>query len=86
MESRAELAGFFSQLRSELVTESFDIDSVIIDDRHAVILGRMTDTVRRTGKSFNSRFSLHLMQVDGELVRYHFLEDTAAVRDAAHAP
>ncbi|MDR2293846.1 MAG: nuclear transport factor 2 family protein [Microbacterium sp.] len=81
--TRTNLAAFFTQLPAELDTERFDVDHIIVDGSHAVVLGRMTDTVRRTGKSFTSPFALHVTEHEGALTRYHFLEDTAAVRAAA---
>lgn len=86
VQTREDLAGFFSLMGAELLTESFDVDRIVVDGDDAVILGRMVDTVRKTGKSFTSRFSLRLTRHDGALIRYHFLEDTAAVRDAAQMP
>lgn len=83
--TRSDLATFFSLLASELVTEAFELEHVVIDGEHAVLTGTMTDTIRRTGRTFTSRFFLHLTQQDGMFTRYHLLEDTAAIRDALTA-
>lgn len=81
--TRAELRAFFAGLGTHLLTESFDVDRILVDGDDAVVIGRLTDTVRRTSRSFTSPFALHLSQRDGLFTRYLFLEDSAAARAAA---
>jgi uncharacterized protein len=61
------------------------VDRILVDGPHAVVLGRIVQTTRRTRVGYTSPFALHLT-VDGGLVtRYHIYEDSLTVTRALSA-
>ncbi|QHC00079.1 hypothetical protein EK0264_07175 [Epidermidibacterium keratini] len=79
------MAGFFASLDEHLETLRFEVDHIVVEGDQGVVLGVIEDRVRRTGRSFLSRFALHLTVDQGEFTRYHFFEDAAAAHAAAVA-
>jgi ketosteroid isomerase-like protein len=61
---------------------SAEIDAIVIDGNAAAIFGTFAHTFRHNGRSFRTPVAMHLQVRDGEIVRMHLFEDTAAV---AHA-
>ena len=60
----------------------FEVTAAFGDETHAALYGTLNHTVRATGKPFISDWALITRFEDGELVLYHFYEDTEALSDA----
>jgi uncharacterized protein len=50
-----------------------------------VILGSLASKVKQTGKTIETSFAIVLTVAHGEIVRFHMLEDSFAVSQAARA-
>ncbi|RFU36703.1 ketosteroid isomerase [Actinomadura logoneensis] len=83
----AEAAAHFSQIAAHHVPEENGtrIDGILVDGGDAVVLGEIRQTARPTGRSYTSRFALHITVKDGLITRYHVYEDSLAVADAFRA-
>jgi ketosteroid isomerase-like protein len=58
------------------------VDAVVVEGEEAVITGTLSGRVRVTGKEFAVLFALRLTVKDGQLTRYHLVEDSLAVAAA----
>jgi ketosteroid isomerase-like protein len=58
------------------------VERILIDGDHAVVLGEIRQSARSTGRPYRSRFALHLTVVDGRITRHHVYEDSLAVAQA----
>jgi len=77
--TRAEIATFFALLDRHLVLEEFVVSQVLVDGPDAVVIGHLRDTVKATGETLRTWFSIHFTVLDGKITRYHFYEDSHAV-------
>ncbi|GAB3966156.1 nuclear transport factor 2 family protein [Plantactinospora veratri] len=89
--SRADVVDHHRTLAANSVPGqgSATIERILVDGPDAVVIGETAQTVRATGKRFNTRFALHLTVEDGLIVRHHVYEDSLAVAlacDPAPAP
>jgi ketosteroid isomerase-like protein len=58
------------------------IERILVDGPDAVILGEIRQTARPTGRTYRSRFALHVT-VDDNLITCHYVyEDSLAVAQA----
>ncbi|MHC5906916.1 nuclear transport factor 2 family protein [Streptomyces sp. S6] len=82
--TRAEVAEHFKQLAEHHVPEKADtqIENILVDGAHAVVLGEIRQTARSTGRAYRSRFALHLTLDRGLVTRHHVYEDSLAVAQA----
>ncbi|MET9295503.1 nuclear transport factor 2 family protein [Streptomyces sp. NPDC003077] len=79
--TRADAADHYRQLAAHHVPEKVgtEIERVLVDGPHAVILGEIRQTARPTGHSYRARFALHLTFENGLITRHHVYEDSLAV-------
>ncbi|MFY1688844.1 nuclear transport factor 2 family protein [Plantactinospora sp. WMMB782] len=79
--SRADVVDHHRTLAANCVPGqgSVTIERILVDGRHAVVTGETAQTVRATGRRFNTRFALHLTVEDGLIVRHHVYEDSLVV-------
>ncbi|MDG4790857.1 nuclear transport factor 2 family protein [Micromonospora sp. WMMD1102] len=79
--SRADVADHHRTLAANCVPGqgSLTIEHILVDGRHAVVTGETAQTIRVTGRRFNTRFALHLTVEDGLVVRHHVYEDSLAI-------
>ncbi|WP_345712593.1 nuclear transport factor 2 family protein [Kineococcus glutinatus] len=85
--TRRDVADHYRVIAAEHLPEHavVDVERVLVDGADAVVLGTVTNTVRKTGRTYRARFALHLTVRDGKIVRHHVYEDSLAVADAWHA-
>ncbi|MEU8737929.1 nuclear transport factor 2 family protein [Streptomyces halstedii] len=62
-----------------------EIERILFDGDHAVVLGEIRQTARSTGRAYRARFALHLTVEDGLVTRHHVYEDSLAVAQAFDA-
>lgn len=83
---RAGVAEHFTQLGEGVRPEGFEIDTVLSDGNRAVVLGTFRTRVAATGKLIDSEYAFDVAVDDaGLFTRYHMLEDSYAVSQAARA-
>jgi len=82
---RAGVAEFFQRIRTEIISERFEVQAILVEGERGVILGELASRVRKTGKLIETAFAFDATVRDGLIVRYHMLEDSHAVANAARA-
>lgn len=80
----AECAAQFVELMEHTMPEDAraSIDTILVDGCDAVLMGRLSGTVRTTRKSFDGPFALHLTVEDGRITRHHLYENSRSIADA----
>lgn len=79
---RAGVAGFYQQIREQLVSERFEVHAILAEGERGVVLGQLASRARRTGKLMETAFAFDVTVRDGLIVRCHMLEDSYAVAQA----
>ncbi|MEV0318909.1 nuclear transport factor 2 family protein [Streptomyces sp. NPDC050658] len=82
--SRADAAAHYRELAEHHVAEAVgtEVEHVLVDGDHAVVLGEIRQTARSTGVAYRARFAMHLTVLDGLVTRHHVYEDSLAVAQA----
>ncbi|WP_336210889.1 nuclear transport factor 2 family protein [Nonomuraea sp. LPB2021202275-12-8] len=82
--TRADAAEHYRQIAEHHVPEEVatEVERVLVDGDHAVVLGEIRQTARSTGRAYRSRFALHLTVEDGLVTRHHVYEDSLSVAQA----
>jgi uncharacterized protein len=82
--TRADVADHFRELADFHVPEeaAAEVTRILVDGADAVVLGRLRQTVRTTGRSYTSPFALHLTVEGGLISRYHIFEDSLGIATA----
>jgi len=85
--TRAEVVDHFAALEAYHVPErnGTSVTHLLVDGRHAVVLGEIAQTVRASGTAYASPFALHLTVEDGLITRFHVYEDSLTVARALSA-
>lgn len=80
----AECAVQFSELMQYTVPEHAraSIDTFLVDGSDAVLMGHISGTVRKTEKSFDGPFALHLTVVEGRITRHRLYENSLSIAEA----
>ena len=80
----AECAAQFTELMEYTVPEDAraSVDTLLVDGPHAVLMGRVSGTVRATGKSFEGPFALHLTVENGRITRHRLYENSLSIAQA----
>ncbi|MBA9002306.1 nuclear transport factor 2 family protein [Thermomonospora cellulosilytica] len=83
-EKRADVADHFRSLDAFHVRErnGTTVDRILVDGADAVVLGRIVQVVKATGREYESPFALHLTVENGLISRYHIYEDSLTVANA----
>jgi uncharacterized protein len=81
---RTDKAGVAEFLAAAAAVEpqEFAVERILADGGTGVALGRFTHRVLATGKTFSSRFALHVTVEGGLITRYHMFEDSYAIAEA----
>lgn len=79
---RAGVAEFYTQIRSQITSERFDVTDILTNGNHAVVTGQLASRVNSTGKLIETAFVFDITVQDGQIIRYHMLEDSFAVANA----
>jgi ketosteroid isomerase-like protein len=66
------------------VRTGLEIDEILASDTRAVVIGRLTSRVKRTGRTINTDFAMVMTIAEGQIARFQMLEDSFAVSQAAH--
>jgi ketosteroid isomerase-like protein len=82
--TRADAETHFREPAAHHIPEqaATQIERVLVDGEHAVVLGEIRQTARPTRRPYRARFALHLTVEDGRIVRHHVYEDSLAVSRA----
>ncbi|SEG76483.1 hypothetical protein SAMN04489712_111169 [Thermomonospora echinospora] len=85
--NRADVADHFRQLDDFHVREKngTTVDRILVDGADAVVLGRIVQTVKATGREYASPVALHLTVENGLISRYHIYEDSLTIAEALTA-
>lgn len=80
----AECAAQFAELMEHTIPEHAcaSVDTFLVDGSDAVLMGRISGTVRSTGKSFEGPFALHLAVERGQIVRHRLYENSLSIAEA----
>ncbi|MFJ6567431.1 nuclear transport factor 2 family protein [Streptomyces sp. NPDC091292] len=83
----AECAAQFTDLAEHTVPEDAraSVDTFLVDGTDAVLMGRLSGTVRATGKTFEGPFALRLTVEDGRITRHHLYENSLSIAEACGA-
>ncbi|MFD9658158.1 nuclear transport factor 2 family protein [Streptomyces mirabilis] len=81
---RSEVADYFRTLGANIVPEKNvdDIEALLVDGDHAVMLGRFTRVAKSTGRTFDMPIAMHRKVAGDKIVKLHLYEDTLAVAEA----
>lgn len=81
---RAGVAEHFAQLAESIQPEGFAVDVTMADGNRALVVGTFSSRVVATGRLIDSEYVFDISVDDTGLVtRYHMLEDSWAVSQAA---
>ncbi|MBV2362281.1 nuclear transport factor 2 family protein [Streptomonospora nanhaiensis] len=82
--TRADVADHFRTLAAAHRSDnpSVEVEHILVDGPHAVVIGVVVNTVRHTGATYRARFALHVTVEDGRVVRHNVYEDSLAVARA----
>ncbi|MCW8219820.1 MULTISPECIES: nuclear transport factor 2 family protein [Streptomyces] len=85
--TRADAAAHYRELAAHHVPgqAATEIERILVDGDHAVVLGEIRQTAHSTGRAYRARFALHLTVEDGLVARHHVYEDSLAVARAFDA-
>ncbi|MEU4144947.1 nuclear transport factor 2 family protein [Streptomyces parvulus] len=80
----AECAAQFTELMEHTVPEDAraSVDTFLVDGADAVLMGRLSGTVRATGRRFEGPFALRLTVKDGRITRHHLYENSLSIAEA----
>ena len=81
---RKAVAQFLRDQREQLVSNWFRVDDLLYNADRAVILGELSATIKRTGKTIPTHFAIVLTVAGGVVTRFQMLENSYAASLAAH--
>ncbi|GAA3007982.1 nuclear transport factor 2 family protein [Kitasatospora albolonga] len=76
--THGQIAEFIRSATEDVATKAFNVDHILVDGQHAVVLGDFAHEVLSTGKVFASRFALHVTVTDGLITTYRMYENSVA--------
>ncbi|HWH12484.1 MAG TPA: nuclear transport factor 2 family protein [Solirubrobacteraceae bacterium] len=81
---RSHVADYFRTMWPHFVTgeSTVELDTILVDGDDAVIVSTFQHTVKRNGRALRTPAAMRLQVANGEIIKMHLYEDTAAVRDA----
>ncbi|MFI6495287.1 nuclear transport factor 2 family protein [Streptomyces sp. NPDC050564] len=81
---RSEVADYLRTLGSNIVPDKNvdEVEGLLIDGDHAILLGRFTRVAKSTGRTFAMPIAMHLQVAGDEIVTMHLYEDTLKVSEA----
>lgn len=77
--SRQEIKEFFQMLWANIESVSVTVEHILVDGNFGVVTGEFASRMLRTGKVYESVFSMHLTVQDNLIVRYRLQEDSYAL-------
>lgn len=76
-------AQFYAQIRTEIVSERFELKDILSQGNRVVAIGELASRVRKTGKLIESEFVFDFVVENGLIIRFRMFEDSFAVAQAA---
>ena len=82
--SRLEVADHYRTIAANHDPDkgAVQIGQILVDGPDAVVMGTISNTVKRTNKSYQAHFALHLTVENGLVTRHHVYEDSLSVAQA----
>lgn len=80
---KAGAAEFYAQIRSEIVSERFELKDILSQDNRVIAIGELASRVQKTGKLIESEFVFDFIVEEGLITRFRLFEDSFAVAQAA---
>lgn len=80
---KAGAAEFYSQIRSEITSERFELKDILSQGKRVVAIGELASRVNKTGKLIESEFVFDFIVENGLITRFRMFEDSFAVAQAA---
>jgi len=80
--TKTEIKAFFELLWANTEPLSANIDAILTEGNLAVVTGKFSSRMTRTGKTYETLFSIHFTIEDGLIVRYRLLEDSYGLVEA----
>lgn len=80
--TKEEIKTFFELLWANTEPLGAKIDSIFAEDNHAAVIGEFSSRMTKTGKTYESLFSIYFTLEDNLIVRYRLLEDSHALVNA----
>ncbi|HEY0669291.1 MAG TPA: nuclear transport factor 2 family protein [Sphingobacteriaceae bacterium] len=80
--SKEEIRMFFKMLWENTEPVSAKVEHILIEGNFGIITGEFSTRMLKTGKIFDSIFSIHLTVESNLIVRYRLQEDSYAVSEA----
>jgi ketosteroid isomerase-like protein len=78
-----EIADFFRTMGEHTKRELFDIDRIVVEGPHAILIGRARVAVRTTRKIIDIPFAIDIIvNPEGQISRYYMFEDSLCVARA----
>jgi ketosteroid isomerase-like protein len=78
-----EIPDFFRTIGEHTDRELFDVERIVIDGPHAVLIGRARVVVRATGRTIDTPFAIDIIvNGEGRISRYYMFEDSHCVAQA----
>ena len=77
--NRQEIKEFFQMLWANVEPVSVNVEHILADGNFGVITGEFASRMLRTGKVYESVFSIHFTVQDNLIVRYRLQEDSYAL-------
>jgi ketosteroid isomerase-like protein len=79
----SEIPDFFRTIGTLTDREAFDVEHVLVDGEHAVLIGRARVVVRATGRVADTPFAIHVtVNAEGRITRFYMFEDSWSVARA----
>lgn len=80
--TKKEIKAFFELLWANTEPLSANIDPIFTEGNRAVVTGEFTSRMTKTGKTYETLFSIHISLENNLIVRYRLLEDSYALVNA----
>ncbi len=79
-----EVADYFRTLVANIVPEQNvdEVEALLVDGDHAVMLGRFTRVARSTGRTYETPIAMHFQVAGDKIVKMYLYEDTLKVSEA----
>ncbi|MCT9114306.1 nuclear transport factor 2 family protein [Streptomyces mirabilis] len=80
----SEVADYLRTLGANIVPEKNidDVEALLVQGDHAVMLGRFTRVAKSTGRTFDMPIAMHLQVAGDKIVKMYLYEDTLKVSEA----
>jgi len=76
---KSGVAEFYTQLREQISSESFNVHEILSNGNRVVALGELASRVIRTGKLIETEFCFDFTVENSEITRFRMFEDSFAV-------